>query len=179
MASNSWNGYEQNLLFTNLGDGKFSDVARPLGCDEIEESRGVAIADLNADGRLDIVINNNAAAPTIYLNDISANGNFFRCLLVGGEKSNRDAIGARVEADIIVDGNRQLLTRVVEAGSGYAAQSEPTLHFGLGAAVAIEELRITWPSGSKQTIARNELEGLINSECVIDEGKGLIPTASE
>ena len=123
-------------MFTNLGNGKFSDVAHPLRCDELEESRGVAVVDLNKDGQLDLVINNNDAAPTIYLNRISGPGAYFRCNLTGAGvsesatmASSLDAIGARVEVDIQIADEKRTLVRQVEAGSGYAAQSEPSLHF--------------------------------------------------
>jgi hypothetical protein len=169
------------LLFENLGNSRFSDVGRPLRCDEIAESRGVAIADLNKDGKLDIVINNNAASPTIYLNRISTNGNFFRCNLKGnpavlqsGRGSSRDAVGARVEVDILNHGERESLVRLVEAGSGFASQSEATLHFGLGDAVIIEEIRITWPSGRQQTISGPSSD-LVNREVVIEEGRASSP----
>ncbi len=174
---NSWNGNEQNLLFTNLGDTNFSDVARPLGCDEIEESRGVAIADLDKDGRLDIVINNNDAAPTIYLNRLVTETGYFRCTLQGdptitksGLTTTRDALGTRVDVDVVENGSKRTLLRHVEAGSGFAAQSESTLHFGLGHAERIEELRIAWPNGELQTI--NALVGdRLNREWVIQQGK--------
>ena len=173
---NSWNGSEQNLLFMNLGDSNYSDMARPLGCDEIEESRGVAIADLDKDGKLDVVINNNDAAPTIYLNRIASQDRFFRCRLKGDPKlgnsgfaSGFDALGARVEVDLMKDGEKVTITRLVEAGSGYAAQSELTLHFGLGAANSITEIRIAWPSGNQQTI---DGSGLLNREWLIEENKG-------
>lgn len=161
----------------NLGDNKFSDIAYPAGCDEIEESRAVAIADLDKDGKLDIVIANNDAPPTIYLNRMPGQGNYFRCRLLGdpgkshaGLASSRDAVGARVEVDIVVGEDRKSLVRLVEAGAGYAAQSEYTLHFGLGKADAIEEIRVAWPNGETQTIPGTQVERP-NGEWVIEQGR--------
>ncbi|MFT5466237.1 MAG: hypothetical protein ACI8UO_001335 [Verrucomicrobiales bacterium] len=184
MDVNSWNGNEYNLLFSNLDNGKFSDIARPMGCDEVEESRAVSVADLNNDGSPDLVINNNAAPPTIYLNRMGGTGNFFRAKLTGdpaksdsGHASSLDAFGARVEVDIEKDGETRTLVRLVEAGAGYAAQSEKAVHFGLGEADTIMEIRIAWPSGTEQSIsgeAATQL-GLVNRECSIVEGEIPVP----
>ncbi|MFT4638069.1 MAG: hypothetical protein ACI8T1_001387 [Verrucomicrobiales bacterium] len=173
---NSWNGSENNLLFMNLGGTHFSDMARPLGCDEIQESRGVAIADLDKNGKLDIVITNNDAAPTIYLNQIASKDRFFRCQLQGDPKlsksglaSSMDALGARVEVDMTQDGKKSTITRYVEAGSGYAAQSESTLHFGVGSVDSIDEVRIAWPSGTLQKVAGSN--SLLDQVWLIEENK--------
>ena len=173
VGRNSWNGHERNLLFANMGDGTFSDVARPLQCDELEESRGVAIADLDRDGKLDIVMNNNAAPPTIYLNRIASSGSFVRFglrgdpSLAGGHASSPDALGARVELLADDGGEKRTLVRQVEAGSGFAAQSESTLHFGLGETASIDEVKIRWPSGREQVI--RDTDGLINREWILEE----------
>jgi len=95
VGENSWNGYERKCLFANAGNGEFVDVARPLGSDSIKDGRGVAIADFNGDGKLDVVINNNNSTPTIYLNNLRKVGASIRIKLVG-KRSNRDAIGALV-----------------------------------------------------------------------------------
>ncbi len=156
MGTSSWNGYEQNCLFANAGGGKFLDVARPAGAAVIRDSRGVAVADLNADGRLDLVINNNAAPPTVLINRAprsSGTGGWLSLRLTGGAGSNRDAIGARVR--LWAGGRGQ--TRVVEAGSGYASQSSHELHFGLASAERVETLEITWPSGRVQTFSGAQL----------------------
>ena len=168
MKDNSWNGRERNLLFVNLGDGKFSDAARPMGCDEVEESRGVAIADLDRDGRLDIVMANNDAEPTIYMNRLPETGNWCRFQLEGlvGESSptsNRDGLGTRVTAIVKgPDGKRRIMSEAI-AGGGYAAQSEGGVHFGMGKDGVLVGLEVQWPSGTKVTLGEDQLEGVSNS----------------
>ena len=155
VGENSWNGYEHNCLFANVGDGQFVDVARPSGADGIGDGRGVAVADFNADGRLDLAINNNAQRPTLYLNRLDA-GNWLRLKLIGSS-SNRDAVGARVALTLAGAGAGKTLTRWVEAGSGYASQSAFPVHFGLGDSERVEQVEITWPSGGVTRLAGADL----------------------
>jgi len=141
------------------------DVARPLGSDCIKDSRGVAIADFNGDGKLDMVINNNNATPTIYLNNLKNVGKCIEVRLVGTE-SNHDAIGARVRLSI--DG--KTLTRQVEAGSGYASEAMLPLHFGLGNTAKINSVEITWPSGLVQRFDGSQFDGYIDRMVQVVEG---------
>lgn len=165
VGENSWNGYERNCLFANAGDGQFIDVARPTGSDCIRDSRGVAIADLNGDGKLDMVINNNNAQPTIYINQVKRSGNDVEIKLEG-TRSNRDAIGARVRLSIA----GKTMTRQVEAGSGYAAEAMLPVHFGLGNATAIEAIEISWPSGLVQRFTEVQTDGWLNGQVRVEEG---------
>lgn len=165
VGDNSWNGYERNCLFANAGNGQFIDVARPTGSDCIRDSRGVAIADFNGDGKLDIVISNNNAQPTLYLNNVKRTGNSVEIKLEG-TRSNRDAIGARVRLTI----PGKTMTRQVEAGSGYTSEAMFPVHFGLGSATEIEAVEITWPSGLVQRFNRTETDGWLNRQVRVEEG---------
>jgi len=149
------------------------DVARPTGSDCVKDSRGVAVADFDGDGRLDVVINNNNETPTVYLNDLKKTGNAFELKLVGasgsegsGPRSTRDAIGASVR----VTAGGKTITRQVEAGSGYASESMRPLHFGLGAADRVESIEIRWPSGLVQRMEGEQVEGWVNKLMRVEEG---------
>jgi hypothetical protein len=153
-------------LFYNMGNERFIEIARPTGSDSIRDGRGVAVADLNGDGRQDLVISNNNMKPTIYLNNVKRTGNWIELKLVG-TRSNRDAIGARVRLQI----TGKTMTRVVEAGSGYASESMFPVHFGLGQAPSVEGIEIDWPSGQVQRFGRQQLAGKINQQLIVHEGQ--------
>lgn len=150
-----------------MGNGQFIDVARPTGADGVKDSRGVGVADFNGDGRLDMVINNNNETPFLYLNNLSKSGNSVVLKLVGAQ-SNRDAIGACVR----LTAAGKTMTRLVEAGSGYASEAWLPVHFGLGNADRVDAIEITWPSGLVQRITGDELKALVgvNRLVRIEEG---------
>jgi hypothetical protein len=163
MGANSWNGYENKLLFESLGDGLFADVARPMGCDSLDDGRGCVVADLNNDGRLDLIISNNNSRPTIYLNNQPQVGNWLRVDMHGAVRgSSRDPLGTRVDVLVKYNGESRTITRWVEAGAGYASQSEYTLHFGLGMARSVEFLTVTWPGRSPRRFTKDELGSVTN-----------------
>jgi hypothetical protein len=176
VGDNSWNGYEHNCLFANVGGGQFVDVARPTGSDCVKDSRGVAVADFDGDGRLDLVINNNNETPTLYLNNLRKTGRGVELKLVGGPGSNRDAVGACVR----LTAGGKTMTRYVEAGSGYASQSMLPVHFGLGAAEAVDSAEVCWPSGQVQRIGGEALRSAVGAgrPLRIEEGHDPAPAVA-
>jgi len=145
IGENSLNGFERNLLFWNLGDGRFVDVAYLTSSNRIEDGRGVAVADFDRDGRLDLLLQN-LEKPAVLLMGRGESGAWLQVDLEG-TRSNRDAIGAIVTIES--GGRRQV--RQVAAGSGFLSSSSHVLHFGLGDAQRVERLEVHWPSGRRDT----------------------------
>ncbi len=142
----SLNGRERNALFWNRGDGRFVDVGFVAGADRIEDGRGVAVADFDQDGRLDLVVQN-LDQPAVLLMGKGEVGRWLQ-LALEGAGPNRDAVGAVVR----VHAGDLTVSRQVSAGSGFLASSSPVLHFGLGEARRIDRIEIRWPSGRRETL---------------------------
>ena len=140
----SWNGREPNVFHAQRGQGddaRYYDFSGVSGLDTAEDGRAFAVTDLDGDGKPDLLIKNRLGPQVrAFQNQKGADSQWIAFDLTG-TASNRDAIGARVEAD----GKVQYLT----AGSGYLSQHSKRLHFALGASSNIERLRIDWPSGEK------------------------------
>src|SRR5262249_4842304 len=136
IGQNSLNGYERNVLFRNNGDGTFTDVAFVNGVDRVEDGRGLSIFDFDRDGREDILIRN-YQQPAQLLRNQGARRHWLQVKLVG-VRSNRDAVGARLQITTI--GGKQ--SRTVTTGSAYLSNSSLVQHFGLGAATVVDALEV-------------------------------------
>lgn len=145
-------------------------MARPLGCDNIEDSRGVAVADLNSDGRLDLIVGNNADPPVVFINRVREVGDWLRITLYDPSTGNSDAIGGRVELTLDESPSTRTLTRYVQSGAGFASQSELALHFGLGQSPTIAGIRVVWPDGKRESISVSQLAGAVNRNIRITRG---------
>jgi hypothetical protein len=161
-------GYAQPpLLFLNNGKS-FRDVAAEVGggFDQPKVGRGLAYADFDRDGDLDLLLTTNNGPAYLYRNDQLARNHSIRFRLVG-TKSNRDGIGATVR--IVSGGLSQ--SRMVKSGSSYLSQSELPLTFGLEKRDRVERAVIAWPSGRTEEFTN--LAAGRSYECV--EGKGISP----
>jgi len=165
-------GYAQPpQLFLNRGKGMFREVAAEVGggFDQPKVGRGLAYADFDRDGDLDLLITTNNGPAYLYRTDLLNGNHSIRFRLVG-TKSNRDAIGARVR--VFVAGSTQ--SRVVKGGSSYLSQSELPLTFGLEKRDRIDRVVIDWPSGRTE-----EYKNLAAGRCYqCTEGKGIVPQNS-
>jgi hypothetical protein len=139
-----------NLVLRNLGNGKFENVSADAGASfQIPGAhRGVAIGDLDNDGRLDVVVTNLNAAPEVFLNR-SPGSNHWILLRLVGTKSNRDGLGAKV---MVAPAGGPPQYNHATTSAGFSASSDRRVHFGLGASTRIEKIEITWPGGRRQTL---------------------------
>jgi hypothetical protein len=141
--------YKQiNSLFHNEGNRSFTEVSKLSGNGFAtpHAGRGVAFADFDNDGFVDVVVANNGDPPLLLRNG-GGNGNHFLNFKLVGNKSNRDAMGARIR---LVAGTVSQM-REIAGGGSYLSQSDLRANFGLGKVKVAETVEIAWPSGQRQT----------------------------
>jgi enediyne biosynthesis protein E4 len=153
-----------NSLFHNEKKGKFVEMTKFAGpgFQTPYVGRGVAFADFDNDGAIDVLVGNNGDPPLLLRNMGGSGNHFVNFKLVGGA-SNRDAMGARIR--LVAAGLAQI--REVAGGGSYLSQSDLRAHFGLGKASKVDSVEVSWPSGKKQTFRDLEVDKFYQ----IEEGK--------
>jgi len=141
MPSNAM--HDPNNLLMQGADGVFVEKGGVAGIGTLERSRGAGLADLNADGLLDIVVVNRRAPIEVWQNATAQTGHWLAVALHGAG-GNTQAVGAWVEVRV---GNA-VQSREVTVGGGHVSGQALPLHFGLGAA-AEAEVRVIWPDGRR------------------------------
>lgn len=145
----------QNARFINIATAA-GDYMKSAHC-----GRGLATGDLDNDGDEDVVISH-VNEPAAVLDNESTTGANWLIVRMIGRQSSRTAIGAVALAQI---GDRRML-RQVRGGSSFASTSDPRLHFGCGSNTTVDELTITWPSGSKtvmKDVVCNQIVTIVES----------------
>ncbi len=139
---------EPMLLARNMGKGEFVDVSKESGAvfSEPWVGRGMAVGDLDNDGRLDAVVSTNGGAAHILHNETPAAGNHWLTLSLVGHTSNRDAIGASIK--LTTSHGPQYVT--VSTTGSYLSSNDKRAHFGLGPDTQAKAIDIRWPSGITQ-----------------------------
>jgi len=159
---------EPLLLFRNIGKS-FENVSASAGpvFSQTFAARGMAVGDLDGDGRVDVVINNADSKPTILRNVTTPVGHWLGLNLVGdvARKSPRGAIGAIA---YVTTGKIRQRQDVI-SGAGYSSQNDMTLHFGVGDATRVDKLEIKWPDGLLEVVP---VPG-VDRKLTIIEGKGV------
>ena len=165
---------EPPLLLRNEGGARFRDISAQSG-EALKRpmvARGLAYADFDGDGDEDVLLTSNGGPPCLLRNDGGSKNNSIR-LLLQGTKSNRSAIGARVEAQVQAPGGApsgaRTLQRVVRGSSSYCSQNELPLTLGLGQA-AEASLAVRWPSGASTLLGTVKA----GQSITVVEGQGIV-----
>jgi hypothetical protein len=160
---------QQALLFRNI-KGKFERVGAPPGSALANAwpGRGLAVGDLDGDGRRDLVINNLDAKPVVLRNTAAASGHWLGLRLIGdvAKKTAKDAIGSSA---YLTSGDVRQRQDVL-SGAIYCSQNDLTLHFGLGAATKVDKLEIKWANGSVESFDVPAVDRIMT----ITQGKGIM-----
>ncbi len=148
-----WTGREpyqmRPQVFASLGGGRFEDVSLASGSyfEKAWVGRGLALADLDGDRRVDLVVSHQRT-PSVALRNVSETTGPAVLLELVGTRSNRSAIGARVH----VEGWDEEFTREVPGGASFQSSSDRRVHVGMGDAHVVPRLRVVWPSGRTTTL---------------------------
>ncbi len=140
---------DRAILYHNLGNGTFQDISKDAG-DAIvsrHSSRGLAVGDIDNDGTLEVLVNNQNEPPSLWKRMERASGHWL-LIKLAGSRSNRSAIGAR----IMVSAAGRVQTDELRSGGSYLSQSDMRLHFGLGTAARADSITVRWPSGEKTVL---------------------------
>jgi enediyne biosynthesis protein E4 len=156
-------------LFRNVGKGRFEEVTKLMGpaFNSPRVGRGAAYADINNDGRLDLLLSTNGGPTYLFQNEAKGTAAANRSLRVKliGIKSNRDGIGTTVR--LTAGGETQ--TQMLRSGSSYLSASELVLTFGLAHNDKADTIEIRWPSGQIDHLS-NATAG---QTIIVTEGKGI------
>ena len=157
--------YREPLLLARNTGHSFEDVSAAAGSvfREAWVGRGMAIGDIDNDGRLDAVVTTNDG-PLYVLHNATSTTNHWLILKLVGHKSNRDAIGAEVR---VVTGRITQVATVTTASS-YLSSSDKRVHFGMGTETVAETIEIRWPSGIRQTLKNVSTDQILQ----VDESSG-------
>jgi tetratricopeptide (TPR) repeat protein/peroxiredoxin len=175
-SDHTWHGYARNVMFANNRDGTFAEVSGAVGLDFLEDSRTFVLADLDHDGRLEVVLKNRNAPQVRVLHNAMTDLGHSIAFRLRGHQSNRDAIGT----SITVETGNLRQTKYLQAGSGFLAQHSKEMFFGVGKPEGEIRATVRWPNGLTQQFERLP----VNHRIEIEEGsatfaaKPFVPPAS-
>ena len=149
-SDHTWHGYARNVMFVNNRDGTFTEASGAVGMDFLEDSRSFALADIDHDGRLEVVLKNRNAPQLRILHNAMTDIGQSIAFRLRGQKSNRDAIGAA----ITVEAGPLRQTKYLRAGSGFLAQHSKEVFFGVGQHAGAIRATVRWPSGLTQVFGQ-------------------------
>ena len=140
---------DRAVLYHNTGKGTFEDISANAGeaIASRHSARGLAVGDIDNDGTLEVLVNNQNEPPSLWKQAGRAAGHWL-LIKLAGSRSNRSAIGARV----MVSAAGHVQTDELRSGGSYLSQNDMRLHFGLGSATRADSITVRWPSGAKTVL---------------------------
>ncbi|MDG2122679.1 MAG: ASPIC/UnbV domain-containing protein, partial [Verrucomicrobiales bacterium] len=154
-AGKPFSGGERNCSYLNLGavgEPQFANISSAAALDFQDDGRGLATTDWDLDGDIDFFITNRTGPRVRFVRNDSPHPDTARWVAfeLNGTKSNRDAVGARVEVHLPGGAKR---IKSIYAGNSYISQSSKSLHFGIGNAQRIEKVVVRWPGSTSQVFS--------------------------
>lgn len=148
----------RNSFLKNLGNGRFTDLSKQVGSglEPVESSRGLIADDLDNDGRVDLVVLNTLARPTVIRNESPYTHHWLQLELIG-KSATRDGTGSKVYVQTV----EKTLVSEVYAGRGYQSSFGQRLHFGLGDSSKIKKITIRWSDGKLQAVEDVQADQLL------------------
>jgi hypothetical protein len=140
---------DRAILYHNTGKGTFQDISADSGEAIVSRhsARGLAVGDIDNDGTLEVLVNNQNEPPSLWKQASRAAGHWL-LIQLAGSRSNRSAIGARV----MVSSAGRVQTDELHSGGSYLSQNDMRLHFGLGSATRADSITVRWSSGEKTVL---------------------------
>ena len=157
LNNRSHSGYQPKCVWLNDGAGKFTEVAQQVGATDRYDGRSVALADLWNRGQLDVIVANQRGPLLIYKNNVVPENQWVEFDLDGKWKMEKGegflpSYLSPIGAQISLTWNGQTQLQEVLGGSGFCAQNQRRLHFGLGKNARLEKAAIRWPDGTTQIL---------------------------
>jgi hypothetical protein len=173
---------QSNSLFLNDGAGTFvKDLLQSAGLQSVEAGLGIALADYDNDGDMDLAVHGRNGVVNLYRNDTPASNNWIGINL-DGENPNHRAIGAEVRLTSSDGVHSRNYLRVVHSGSGHGSTHQFPIHVGLGDHIQVSNIQVRWPSGCIQSLQNQDVNQRITiseSGCSLNHTiSGTVRTAS-
>lgn len=169
-TENNLSCFERNRLYLNVQGKSFLDVSFISGADSDGDGRSVAVADVNNDGRQDLIVRQVGGGPLlVYENELPQR--HWLTVSLRGTQSNKLGVGARLVAHV---GDRRIVRELYPINT-YRSQSPSQVHFGLGDAEQVDRLAIVWPSGRRQELLNVAVDRHIRVTEGADEVATIVP----